>query len=82
MVFGNAQVHLGVKAHSGLGGHGIPPEGELEFLLVHGGGGQQGGLHPLPEPVGGRASVSMTASGENGVASVPAVVTVDNIDGP
>ena len=26
-------------------------------------------------------SVSMTASGENGVASVPAVVTVDNIDG-
>ena len=26
-------------------------------------------------------SVSMTASGENGVASIPAVVTVDNFDG-
>lgn len=26
-------------------------------------------------------SVSMTASGENGVASIPAVVTVDNVDG-
>ena len=36
MVFGNAQVHLGVKAGSGFRGHAAALKREGKFLLVHG----------------------------------------------
>ena len=51
MVFGNAQVHLGVKAGSGFRGHAAALKREGKFLLVHGCGRQQCRPHAPLEPV-------------------------------
>ena len=54
MVFGNAQIDLGIKSGSGFGGNLAVLIDKDKLLLVHGSGGQQGALHPGAEPQGSR----------------------------
>lgn len=53
VVLGDAQIHLGEEAPAGGGAHAaVGQQAEREFLLIHGGGGQQSSLDGTAEPFG------------------------------